>query len=470
MDLTDFIYRKSPIFVQNMICSAYGYSLKKNRFSSDFFKYLDWLEASQYWGSQEIYEYKLRELQRIYQHAYNTVSFYKSRFKAAGLTSNSIHEIEDFKKVPILNKENIREHWKDFVSSNTMGTKLIARQTGGTSGKALDFYATAESTSFQWAVWWRFRKRFGINFGDKSLNFIGKPVVPIKQKKPPYWRVNKPLNQHLVNMQHIKLENIKYYVEYINKEQFVFFSGYPSILYAFCSLVENLGLSIQNPPKIVFTGAEKLLEYQKSCMERVLQCTVTDQYGFSEGAGNASKCEHDVFHEDFEFGHLETYKRVQKTPTTFSGEILATGFANYGMPFIRYNVGDTATWSSEKCLCGRHSATILNISGRNEDFIITPEGTSMKVHSYLFKDTREIQECQVVQYKLGEMVFRIVKRDNYSPLVEKHLIRNVRKWISPTITVNFEYVDEIERTESGKFKEVISFLNINEIKVEADQL
>ncbi len=52
-------------------------------------------------------------------------------------------------------------------------------------------------------------------------------------------------------------------------------------------------------------------------------------------------------------------------------------------------------------LCGRHSATIVNISGRNEDFIITPEGTSMKVHSYLFKDTREIQECQVVQYKLG---------------------------------------------------------------------
>ncbi len=68
------------------------------------------------------------------------------------------------------------------------------------------------------------------------------------------------------------------------------------------------------------------------------------------------------------------------------------------------------------------------------------------------------------------MVFRIVKRDNYSSLVENHLIRNVRKWISPTIKVNFEYVDEIERTESGKFKEVISFLDINEIKVEVDQL
>jgi phenylacetate-CoA ligase len=89
----------------------------------------------------------------------------------------------------------------------------------------------------------------------------------------------------------------------------------------------------------------------------------------------------------------------------------------------------------------------------------------MKVHSYLFKDTSQIQECQVVQYRLGEIVFRIVKRADYTPLVEKHLIKNVKKWISPTIAVQFEYVAEIERTEAGKFKEVISYLDIKEIPV-----
>lgn len=468
MDLTDFIYKNSPVFAQNMFCSLYGLSIKKKRFSSQFFRYLDWLEESQYWDEKEIYEYKLQELRKIYQHAFDSVAFYRNRFKASGLTLNSINEISDFSKVPVLEKEEIRDNWKDFVSSDTSRLKLISRSTGGTSGKALDFYATRESTSFQWAVWWRFRARFGVNFGDKSLNFIGKPVVPINQKNPPFWRVNKPLNQHLVNMQHIKLENIRHYIAYIDEQRFVFFSGYPSILYSFCSLVENLGLTIKYPPNYVFTGAEKLLEYQKSCLERVLRCTVTDQYGFSEGAGNASKCEYGLFHEDFEFGHLEAYKISKKSRTTYSGEILATGFANYGMPFIRYNVGDSATWGTEKCNCGRHSATIVDISGRNEDFILTPEGTSMKVHSYLFKDTPEIQECQVVQYGLGEMVFRIVRRDKYTTLVEKHLIKNVRKWISPTIKVAFEYVDEIERTESGKFKEVISYLDINEIKVNLD--
>ena len=315
--------------------------------------------------------------------------------------------------------------------------------------------------SFQWAIWWRFRQRFGVKFNDKSLNFIGKQVVPINQVKPPFWRVNRPLNQHLVNMQHLKPENIKFYVDHINAEKFKFFSGYPSIIYAFCSSVENLGLKVENPPQFVFTGAEKLLENQKSCIERVLNCTVTDQYGFSEGAGNASRCKEGVFHEDFEFGILEPKEPKepkQNSLTTTSGEILATGFSNYAMPFIRYEVGDSATWTKEKCTCGRNSDVILNIEGRSEDFILTPEGTKILRFDYLFKDTRDIEECQVVQYKKGEIVFKIVKRKTYSPRVERELTQGVKKWISPTMKVKFDYVKEIERTNTGKFKAVKSFL------------
>ena len=165
---------------------------------------------------------------------------------------------------------------------------------------------------------------------------------------------------------------------------------------------------------------------------------------------------------------MEPLQKKQLSTNTFSGEILATGFANYGMPFIRYNVGDTATWSSKKCPCGRNSSTIVNIDGRSEDFIITPEGLTMKIHSYLFKDTKEIKECQIVQYKLGEVVFRIVKRPGYTTWNETHLKQKVQKWISSSIVVNFDYVEEIERTDSGKFKAVVSYIDINSINVIID--
>ena len=468
MSLKDYIYQNSSIYIQNLLCSVYGRMEKRKRFSKDFFTYLDWLEESQYWSEQKIYEYKLRELQSIYKHAYTSVPYYKEKYKRAGLSLNLIKDFDDGQKIPILEKAEIRENWKNMVSKNHSHGKLYPRQTSGSSGMALDFYTTKKSLSFQWALWWRLRRQYGVNFGDKSLSFIGKITVPINQKSPPFWRVNKPLNQHLVNMQHIKEENIKYFIDYIEQEQFVFFSGYPSIIYSFCHIVESLGLVVKNPPKYVFTGAEKLLHNQKSCIERVLNCIVTDHYGFSEGAGNATRCKYGNYHEDFEFGHLEPAKKYEITESTFTGEILATGFANYGMPFIRYNVGDTATWSTKKCGCGRNSSTIVNIDGRNEDFIITPEGLTMKIHSYLFKDTKEIKECQIVQYKLGEVVFRIVRRPGYSSWNETHLIQKVRKWISSTIQVNFEYVDEIERTDSGKFKAVVSYIDINNIEVKFD--
>ena len=468
MRFKDYIYENSPIYGQNLLCSIYGAFLKRKRFSREFFAYLDWLEESQYWSEMEVYDYKLRELQKIYQHAYTTVPFYRDKYKRSGLSLNLIRELEDTHKIPVLQKAEIRKHWKDMVSQNHPEGKLFSKQTSGSTGMALDFYATKRSTSFQWAIWWRLRRQYGVNFNDKSLSFIGKITVPIQQKKPPFWRVNKPLNQHLVNMQHIKDDNIKFFIDYIDQEKFIFFSGYPSIIYSFCHIVESLGLRISNPPQYVFTGAEKLFDYQKSCIKRVLGCIVTDHYGFSEGAGNATQCKHGNYHEDFEFGHLEPNKKTQLTPTTFSGEILATGFANYGMPFIRYNVGDSATWTTEKCACGRNSSTIVNIDGRNEDFIITPEGLTLKIHSYLFKDTKQIKECQIVQYKLDEVVFRIVKRPDYSSWNETHLRQKVRKWISSTINVNFEYVNEIERTDSGKFQAVVSYIDINNIEVHLD--
>ena len=153
MKLIDAIYSSSPIYWQNIICSAYGALEKRKRFSLVFFEYLDWLEESQYWSEEEIYEYKLRELQKIYQHAYNTVPFYRDKYKREGLSINSIQDLGDTHKIPILEKAEIRENWKNMVSQNHPDGKLYPRQTSGSSGMALDFYTTKKSISFQWALW-----------------------------------------------------------------------------------------------------------------------------------------------------------------------------------------------------------------------------------------------------------------------------------------------------------------------------
>ena len=131
-----------------------------------------------------------------------------------------------------------------------------------------------------------------------------------------------------------------------------------------------------------------------------------------------------------------------------------------GVPFIRYQNGDTAIFSNSNCDCGLNSQVLLNIVGRNGDCVYTPEGVSIRNFWFVFENISEAKECQIVQKELEEIVIRVVKRENYNTSVENKILLNIRQWVSPSIKVKFEYVDEIPRTKAGKFKAVVSELKI----------
>lgn len=462
MNLLD-LYAKMPVWAQNLMCSVQGKKIIRERFNDKFFQYLEELKKSETWSAEKIASYKSEQTHRILEYAYKECPFYKRFFDEHHVTPADFRQLEDIEKFPVLTKEMVRENYKGLVAQSYPKENLIASHTSGSSGKALDFYYAKDFVPYLWAVWWRFRERMGVKFGDKHLNCTGKVVVPIMAKKPPFWRINKPMNQWLVNMQHISSEKIKPIVEMINREEFTYFSGYPSIIYALALCIKENNLKVTASPKFVFSGAEKMYENQKSVIEDVFPGVVcTDHYGMSEGVCNASKCKNNVYHEDFEFGLLECEEKHWISDTEYEGEILGTTFKNMGMPLIRYKIGDSAVWDTKPCSCGLHSNVIKDIQGRSEDFVITPEGLRIQRFDYLFKDTRDIKECQVVQRKLGTVVFRIVKRDNYSVETEKLIVDGVRKMISPSIGCEFEYVTEIERTKAGKFKAVVSEYRKNE--------
>ena len=77
---------------------------------------------------------------------------------------------------------------------------------------------------------------------------------------------------------------------------------------------------------------------------------------------------------------------------------------------------------------------------------------------YLFKETHDVKECQILQIKPEEIILRIVRRNNYSTQTENFIREQVKHYISSNIQVIFEYVSEIPRTQAGKFKAVVSQL------------
>jgi phenylacetate-CoA ligase len=222
-------------------------------------------------------------------------------------------------------------------------------------------------------------------------------------------------------------------------------------------MLEENGIELASPPERVFLGAEPIEVFQREGIERAVGTRVTDQYGFAEAAGNASRCEHDCYHEDWEFGVLQCEDGEEQPDGTVRGHVVGTGFSNYAMPFIRYRIGDTASWAApgDACACGRRSQMIRRIEGRDETYIVTPEGARFMRFALLFRETHSIKEAQVVQRERGAIVVRFVPRAGFARADEDAIRERARTWISPNLRVEFEPVEHIERAPSGKFRAVV---------------
>jgi phenylacetate-CoA ligase len=462
------VYPRLPIFLQNAACWYYGKKESRVRFGQTFDHYLQWLLDSEKWSGGEIEAYQDEQLRQLIRHAYENVPYYRQRWKALKISPEDIRSREDLPKLPVLTKEEIRQNTDRFISQKTPRRELLSRHTSGTTGKGLHFYMTRDAVAFQWAVWWRHRMRFGVAPGTWHANFTGQRVVPIAQNAPPFWRWNRPMHQVLINMQSLAPSKIRSIVELLNSRHFEFYSGYPSFIHMLCLNAMDAGLRLSSPPRVIFAGAENMLEFQRRDIQVFTGAILSDHYGSTEACGNASRCPEFVYHEDFEFCILEGVERAAGDPAK---TIVCTGFACDAFPFIRYEAGDTAVWrEGHRCECGRNSQMLERIEGRCDDYIITPEGARIARLDYLFKDALNVKEAQIIQERLGEIKISVVRRDAYTSKDESAIRKDIKSWLSPSLHVDFEYVAEIPRGPNGKFRGVLSRLKSRSQTPHAEQV
>lgn len=450
------IYNKSPIFLQNLMCTLYGYKENRKRFNKFFHKYLSTLKETEYFTEENIEVHKKKKL-------IETLLVSKKHPLYIDILDNydeekiKLNPYIVLEEMPILSKSDLI----NFDMNQVITRNSHVYHTSGTTGKALAICKDDKSIAMQWAIWLRHRERFGVKLKDLSVNFVGKPVVPTTQDKPPFWRFNAAQNQYLISSRHITNDNIENIVDFLNSIEPVFYSGYPSIIYEISRLAleRNLTLNTKSSPRVIFCGAENLLEYQQSSINSWTKSILTDQYGLSEGNCNFSKCEFGNYHEDFEFCHIELVNEELLPDGSKRGNLVGTAFYNKALPLLRYDTGDIAITPPEsvRCGCGRFSKLITSVEGRKDDYVITPDGRYVMRFDYLFKNTFEAIEVQTIQEKLDEVVFKVVLTKGVSKdIFEEKVIKSFYEYISNDMKITFDYVDDIERSSTGKFKAVLN--------------
>lgn len=448
------IYYRMPTPLQNLAFSFYCLNIYRIRYSKFFRKNLVSLKKSEWWNEDRIKAFQDENVKKIVRHAYETVPFYRRWYDEHGIDVKGINTTDDIQKLPILTKEIVRANQHDMISQAFPKKSFVKELTSGTTGTPLRIFKTLQGIGLQWAIWWRHKARFGINVTDRYLTLGARVPVSQEQKTPPYWRNDYFNNRIYLSSYHISARNVRDIVQFLNTNHFDFYTGYPSAIYTLARLIDESHLKLFETPKHIVTGADALLPAYEATIRRVFRAPVTEQYGMCEFAGNISKCEHGVFHLDFECCHVET----QPIEGNEYSRLIFTGWGNLAMPFIRYDVGDYGKQSSTYCACGRRSQCFETINGRMEDFIVTPDGRHLIGMNQVLEYAPNAKEIQIYQKTTDLIEFRVVATDQFGERDKKALIREFARRGGTGMSVSFKIVDTLEKSRSGKLKAVISEL------------
>lgn len=444
------IYLKCPPFLQQWIINLQGLQIKKNRYSRRFHANLEAYRISDP-GKPD------PEQLRLFLSEAATTPFWSDRFRQYQVDINrKDHLQEEIQKLPLLNKKEVKDNQANIINHRVK--PQILSHTSGTTGSGLIFPETPEMQNRQWAVWWRYRSWHGLSLDQWMGWFGGRSIVAIRQKKPPFWRTVHPLKQVMFSSHHLNKDTVKYYLDEIINKELTWLHGYPSQLSLFAHLIKVNGLNSPPTLRTITVGGENLLRHQCLAIEEVFGIKPVQHYGLAEGTANISEHPDGRLIPDLDFALTEFVPVDPDQPEVC--RIIGTNYHNLAFPLIRYDSGDLAQMDTTS----PGVPVLRSIDGRQEDYILLPNGVRLGRLDHIFKDITRVQESQIFQAGLKHVIIRIVKRDDFEiPRDEEHILREARKRLGRDIRITFEYPQRIPRSLSGKFRFVLSAISTEKI-------
>ena len=435
-------FLRAPYFIKFFIVNSYGLILRKKRYNKNFYQYFEFYKKN---DKNEVFSFNTKSFEKQIENN----KFYKADYKT-------------IEKYPIINKQIIKENYSEIINKDNIYDYLY---TSGTSGSGLKFPVSKEFINHQWAIFWKFRMLHGITLDTWCANIISQTLFEIEQDKSPYWIKSYPTHQLLLSQYHIRKDTVKLYLDEIHKNGIIWLHAFPSVLNLLANLIKDMGLLSEAKAlhlKIITTSSEKLFEHQKKNIEDVFDCHVREFYGQVEGVANIFECENGTLHID------ESYSYVELLSSTNADEykIVGTSYHNKAFPLVRYDTGDTCILypDSFKCKCGRKSRVVKEILGRDDDYLVLQNGTKIGRISSIFKSMWAVKEAQIIQEKVGSAEFRIVKDTTYTSKDEEKLKEQIIERLGVDFKFKIIYLEQLQRTKSGKLKFVINKVHKNNDK------
>lgn len=422
------------------------------------YRWCDFMRRYERASAKECKDIQHDYLQEMLRYAVSHVPWYREN--GPNIDRIKSDPIEALRQFPLLTKDDIRTQQKDLHAENFQG-RWYKNTSGGSTGEPVLFLqddtykekgAAAKMLFFNWA---------GRDEGESVVRLWGSErdardgAEGLKG-----WVQKRLLHTTWLNSFRMSEEDMRSFVDTINTVKPAVIEAYAHSIYELARFIESNNVTVHFPKGIV-TSAGMLYPDMKEKIQQIFQCEVLNRYGSREIGDMACTCrEEKGFHINI-FNHYLEILNEQGKPCAPGevGNVYVTSLHNKVMPLIRYKIGDMATATEYgQCSCGRGLPLIKDLRGREVNMFQTSDDTRIDgeyfTHLFYFRDW--IKQFQIIQDSRESLRIKIVKNSEPNKSDQKEIEKNIKSVMGQECEVQWEFVDEIAPTESGKHLYTIS--------------
>ncbi len=405
-------------------------------------------------------------LVQLLAHCRRSVPYYAEIMKKVG--DDFEHDPASYLlRLPLLTKGLIRTHIEQLKSQHLGQRKWYFNTSGGSTGEPVKLIQDQDYGDRSNALQEFYSSWAGAGIGDSIVYIWGSERDILEGSLGAELKkliIKSLLRKTYLNAFRMTPEKMNEFIHILNTRRPKLIIVYVDSIFELARFAEREKIAIR-PQSAIITSAGTLTPFMREKIEGVFQCKVFNRYGSREVSDIAGECAaHRGLHV-FPWGcYVEVVDEAgNRLAAGTEGNIVVTCLSNYAMPLIRYQIGDRGVLSADSsCPCGRGGQILERILGRNDDIFETKDGTQIEggYFGLLLYSRPWVWKCQVIQKDYSSILFKIKQSEyDYEPEELSDIIHKTRVIMGEDCQVDFEFVDDIPTSPSGKYRYILSEIN-----------
>ena len=402
----------------------------------------------------QLREFQEDRLKALLLHAYANVPYYHRVFGEIGLIDGETVDTSKFDRIPVLTKDVLRRFTKELVSRDYPTRGWYYNTSGGSTGEPVRVMQDAAFGRWGASVdFYYYERMLGIEepiakrvllWGSERDFFEGGAGIRARLK-------NRVTHTMFLNSYRMTESDLELYIRKINAYRPQLIRGYAQSLFELCDYAARKERRLHTP-RVVVSAAELLTDAMRQVIESAFRTSVFNFYGSREASGLAGECTKGRMHQFAFFNQLEVLdEHDQPVGANEEGRVVVTNLANYAMPLIRYDMGDTVVRGDTVCDCGSPLPTLRRVTGRVGDHFATRDGTLIDANyfDFPFESRDSIRKYQLIQEDYERIRIKVELRSDLKASDRDDIEQRIRL-VMGDCEILWDIVDDIPESASGK--------------------